>query len=387
MAASSGQNPLSSTAYNTASLPITVNLGSSDSDTFHYDQYTNRLLSYSFAINGQSLVGNLTWNALGTLGSLAITDPFNATNAQTCNYTHDDLLRISSDNCGSVWSQTFSYDAFGNIVKSGSSSFGAQYSYATNRMTMIGSSIPTYDLNGNVTNDFLNTFSWDANNRPIMADSVSLTYDAGGRMVEQGRSGTYTQIVYAPSGTKLALMNGSALQRGYVPLTGGSMAVYNSSGLAYYRHSDWIGSSRFASTPTRAMYFDGAYAPFGEVYAQAGTPDESFTGMSQDTASSMYDFPTREYGTQGRWTSPDPAGIASTNPGDPQSWNRYAYAWNRPLNLIDPSGMFTCTYLDDSGTGVEENDPNSSPDECSSTGGFPGVYDQTAYVYGDDSLF
>jgi len=337
-----GQNPLSSTAYNVASLPTAVNLGSSDGDSFTYDPNTNRMTGYTFSVNGGSVVGNLTWNPLGTLGKLAITDTFNSSDTQNCNYAHDDLVRVASANCGSVWSQTFSYDAFGNINKSGSSSFGATYSTSTNHMTMIGSSTPSYDSNGNVTNDFLNTYAWDANGRPVTVDTVGITYDALGRMVEQNRSGVYTEIVYTPSGAKFALMTGSSLQKGFVPLTGGSMAVYNSSGLAYYRHSDWLGSSRFASTPSRAMYFDGAYGPFGEPYAQDGATDLSFTGQNQDTAANVYDFPAREYGIQGRWPSPDPAGIASAQPSDPQTWNRYAYARNDPLALVDPTGEDSC---------------------------------------------
>jgi RHS repeat-associated protein len=159
-------------------------------------------------------------------------------------------------------------------------------------------------------------------------------------MVEQNRSNVYSQIVYAPSGGKLAIMSGQTLQKAFVPLSGGSVAVYNSSGLAYYRHSDWVGSSRFASTPARALYFDGAYAPFGENYAQTGTTDLSFTGMNQDTVSNLFDFPAREYnGIHGRWPSPDPAGIGSLHPGDPQSLNRYAYVRNNPLRLTDPSGL------------------------------------------------
>jgi RHS repeat-associated protein len=178
---------------------------------------------------------------------------------------------------------------------------------------------------------------------------VGVTYDALGRMVEQNRGGAYTQVVYAPSGAKLALMNATTLQKAFVPLTGGSLAVYNSSGLEYYRHPDWIGSSRFASTPSRTMFSDAAYAPFGESYAQSGTLDLSFTGMNQDTHSNVYDFPAREYGIQGRWPSPDPAGLASVNPADPQSWNRYAYVRNSPLMLTDPTGMDTSAdfaYMD-----------------------------------------
>ncbi|MGB6843298.1 MAG: hypothetical protein WBE09_00255, partial [Candidatus Acidiferrales bacterium] len=110
-------------------------------------------------------------------------------------------------------------------------------------------------------------------------DGVTVAYDALGRMVERS-NGAYTQIVYTPSGAKLAILSGSTLQKAFVPLPGGSAAVYTASGLAYYRHSDWLGSSRFASTPSRAMYYDGAYGPFGELYAQTGTTDVSFTGMN-----------------------------------------------------------------------------------------------------------
>ena len=249
------------------------------------------------------------------------------------------MTRIASANCGSVFSQTFSYDAFGNLSKSGTISFQPTYSTATNHITQIGSTTPTYDANGNITSDGTHSYSWDAAGRPVTIDGVNLTYDALGSMVEQNRSGAYTEIVYGPHGGKLAFMTGQTLQKAFVPLAGGAVAVYTSSGLAYYRHSDWLGSSRFASTPTRTMYSDEAYAPFGEPYAQSGTPDLSFTGMNQDTISGLYDFPAREYATQGRWPSPDPAGIASVFPTDPQTWNRYAYVRNTPLHLFDPSGM------------------------------------------------
>ncbi len=341
--ASSGQNPLSTTSYNTASEPLTVNFGSSDSDSFTYDPNSNRMTKYTFSVNSQQVVGTLTWNSIGTLETLGITDAFNSTNAQTCTYAHDDISRLASDSCtGSGWSQTFTYDAFGNINKSGTQSFQPNYSSSTNHMTSIGSYTPTYDANGNVTADSLNSYAWDSNGHPVTVDGVGATYDALGRMVEQNKSGTYYEIVYSPPGTKLAIMQGTTLQKAFVPLTGGTMAVYNSSGLAYYRHSDWLGSSRLASTTTRTVYYDGAYGPFGEQYANSGTTDLSFTGMNQDTASNVYDFPAREYGIQGRWPSPDPAGLGAVDPSTPQSWNRYAYVLNSPLNLADATGLDPC---------------------------------------------
>jgi len=156
-------------------------------------------------------------------------------------------------------------------------------------------------------------------------------------MVEQNRSGAYSEIVYAPTADKIEIMNGQSQTKAFVPLPGGAVAEYGAG--TVYRHSDHLGSSRFASTLARTMYFDGAYAPFGEPYAQTGTTDLSFTGMNQDTVSNLYDFPAREYGIQGRWASPDPAGLAAADLTDPQSWNRFSYVRNTPTNLIDPVGM------------------------------------------------
>jgi RHS repeat-associated protein len=159
-------------------------------------------------------------------------------------------------------------------------------------------------------------------------------------MVEQARGTNYTEIVYSPTGGKLALMTAQTLQKAFVPLPGGTTAVYTS-GLAYYRHSDWLGSSRFASTPSRTKYFDVAYAPYGEDYADSGTLDLNFTGQNQDTVTGLYDFMHREYHpVAGRWIQPDPAGLGASDPANPQTWNRYAYVTNNPLNATDPLGLW-----------------------------------------------
>src|SRR5439155_3346457 len=147
-------------------------------------------------------------------------------------------------------------------------------------------------------------------------------------------------------GRKLAIMNGwQNLVQGFIPLPGGASAVDTPGVLpAYYRHGDWLGSSRLATNPTQTqpatVYSDGAYAPFGESYSGSGATDLNFTGQNQDSASGLYDFLYRKYSpAQGRWISPDPAGLAAANPSSPQSWNRYAYVGNRPLNSIDPLGL------------------------------------------------
>jgi RHS repeat-associated protein len=343
--ASAGQNPVAGTGYNHASLPTSMTLGSNDSDSLTYDPNTNRMTQFQATVNSQSLTGTLSWNPVGTLASLSIVDALNSTDTQNCTFGHDDLIRVASASCGTIWGQNFAYDAFGNVsksVQSGSNgtSFQPQYSASTNRMTSLPSFTPTYDLDGNLTKDPQHQYSWNSEGRPVTIDTVTLTYDALNRMVEQGTGSSYQQIVYDPLGEKFALMNGQSLTKAFAPLPDGGIAAYTSSGLAYYRHPDWLGSSRLASTPARGLYADTAYAPFGEQYAQSGTADPSFTGQNQDTASNLFDFLYREQSPiQGRWISPDAAGLRAVSTTNPQSWNRYAYVLNNSLVLIDSLGL------------------------------------------------
>src|SRR4051794_10780221 len=110
-------------------------------------------------------------------------------------------------------------------------------------------------------------------------------------------------------------MLGQTFAEGRVALPGGGRAVYSSSGLTSYWHPDWLGSSRVESTPSRAVSADAAFAPYGEIYVQSGSIDHMFTNYSyQDTATDMDDFMFREYhSSQGRWISPDPAGLAAVD--------------------------------------------------------------------------
>jgi RHS repeat-associated protein len=114
---------------------------------------------------------------------------------------------------------------------------------------------------------------------------------------------------------------------------------------------------RVGSSTTGSFLHSMAYAPFGELYAQGGS-----TWFGNFTAQGEYysDFAYRRYATQGRWASPDPAGLAAANP---QSWNHHAYVMNNPLALTDPSGLDPCQGAnvfpfsqDDNGTGIFTQD-------------------------------
>ncbi len=142
-------------------------------------------------------------------------------------------------------------------------------------------------------------------------------------------------------------MNAQSVARGFVPLPGGVKAVYNPS-LTTYRVPDWQGSIRIGSNYNRAYIFSVAFAPFGEQYDRGGSwPVEfTFAGNDNETTTNTnpeYDALYRKVHTsQGRWVSPDPAGLAAVDPSNPQTWNRYAYVLNNPLSFIDSLGLETC---------------------------------------------
>jgi RHS repeat-associated protein len=188
-------------------------------------------------------------------------------------------------------------------------------------------------------------------------NSTTTIYDAFNRLVEMQTPSGNTQIVYAPDGFKFAYMNGQTIEKYIAPLTAGMQAVYTAATPAppaYWRHADWLGSSRLASSAQQTVYYDGMYAPFGEPYGESGTLDRSFTGQNQDLADGIYDFPLRQYDPgQGRWLVPDPAGLGAVDMTNPQTWNRYAYVGNNPLNAIDPKGLHFCASDDYSCQGMD----------------------------------
>ncbi|HEV2861440.1 MAG TPA: RHS repeat-associated core domain-containing protein [Pyrinomonadaceae bacterium] len=94
------------------------------------------------------------------------------------------------------------------------------------------------------------------------------------------------------------------------------------------------------------------YLPFGEdvpasVGMRAQTPGYSeadgarrkYAGMERDDSTGMSHTLWREYDPlPARWTAPDPYS-GSMSPADPQSFNRYAYCDNDPVNHTDPTGL------------------------------------------------
>ena len=95
------------------------------------------------------------------------------------------------------------------------------------------------------------------------------------------------------------------------------------------------------------------YLPFGEelysgtggrTLAQGYTGDDvrqKFTGYEMDSETGLnYAQARYQSPVQGRFTSVDPM-LGSAGVTSPQSWNRYSYCLNNPVNSTDPTGMMT----------------------------------------------
>ena len=311
------------TGYNTAGQPNQVQMvgGSTGSfETFTYDGNSGRMTqwqSYNSGVN-KSQTGALSWNQDSTLKTLAITDSYSAAdNNLNCAFGYDDLTRLISGNCSPTWAQTFSYDVFGNITKSGNVNYNPGYNSNNRALSS------TYDSAGNTLNDGSNTYAYDARSRPMTVGSVQVLYDAFGRTVEYNNSGTYTQWVYDPQGEKLAGMTGQSLRFYLVPLAGGVKAIFNSSGLWFYRHSDWLGSSRLGLDTNGNLYSRKPLRRSAKrmprlVWPIAPLPVRLRMLLTGPTA--IYDFMFRQHSaSQGRWLVPDP-----------RAWQRRIQLTHRP---------------------------------------------------------
>ncbi len=339
--------PVSGITYNTASQPTGLNTACNPTCSqisYLYDPNTLRMTQYSVPLTNGLLSGKPTWNPNGSLQKLVVSDPANPPDSQTCTYSADDLGRLASVNCGSTWAQTFGYDPLGNITKSGSLVWNPGYTTSTNHYASGSGS--TYDTNGNLTSDGSNTYTWDAEGKPLSTsgpitggNTWQFLYDAFGHKAEWAVNGTYRDS-FVTLGKFKMMAAGQTADYSEYPLPGGSVYSVNG-GATGYQIADWQGTIRAFYTLGGTLSSSGAHAPFGEYYSSLGNV-LGYTGQTSlhdDKINGTYYFPERDYRAgQGRWLSPDPAGMGAVDPTDPQSWNRYAYVGNSPLNRIDPQG-------------------------------------------------
>ncbi|HEY9402809.1 MAG TPA: BPSL0067 family protein [Pyrinomonadaceae bacterium] len=276
-------------------------------------------------------------------------------------FSYDTLNRLAqvserrADNGQAAWQSTYGYDRFGNRYQHPAENQNslfytpveeADVDRATNRIVTPTPTTPgmEYDHAGRVTRDTKfrqKRYAYDANGRMTWAanldDSGATTavYDGLGQRVQTMYAGQPRTMVYDISGKVVA-------EYGAAEADGGGLR---------YVFMDQQGSTRAVLDAQGQVKARRDYAPFGEdvgaVGTRSGVPGYNGTDETrQQYAQTERDKETgldhtwwRKYdNAAGRWTSPDPSN-GSMNISEPQSFNRYAYVDNDPVNFIDPSGL------------------------------------------------
>ena len=88
----------------------------------------------------------------------------------------------------------------------------------------------------------------------------------------------------------------------------------------------------------------------------AGSNYPFLTSYERDNETGLDYAQARYYAsTQGRFTSVDPLRASATT-GNPQTFNRYAYALNSPTNVTDSSGMLSINMTSACGQWCQNSD-------------------------------
>jgi RHS repeat-associated protein len=216
---------------------------------------------------------------------------------------------------------------------------------AANQLTQKAGTTFTYDLNGNLTNDGVNTYTWNARNQLVSMSGPGLTasfqYDAFGRRVRKTINGTSTDYLYDGANAVQELSSGTPSAN---MLTGGLDNVFTRTDSAGTRTllTDGLNSTLALTDSSGVLQTQYTYEPFGKATSSGATSNNSsqYTGREND-GTGLYYYRARYYSPNlQRFISEDPIGFLG---GDA---NLYAYAANSPTNFIDPSGQWLDTLID-----------------------------------------
>ena len=293
-------------------------------------------------------------------------------------YTYDAWGRLNTaltagDASYPQWGLSETYDRYGNRrcqnVTAGSGPYVACMNYTNNQPPGY-----TFDAAGNMITEPLNpvnNYGYDARNRMTSSagngGTATYTYDDNDDRVQKSISGgTSTVYIYSGDEDIAEYDNGAAPgspSREYVYGNSQLLTQIDSSGTHYF-HQDQL-SPRLITDSTGAVTGQQGHFPFGEPwYSSNGSGEWVFTTYQRNSENGLDYALARFYDSRvASFCSADPI---EGRPGDPQSWNRYAYGGNDPIDITDPNGQSWWAWLIDAIIGaaaviLPEVDPGLLP--------------------------
>jgi RHS repeat-associated protein len=399
----SGENQLfaENLRYNVNGQLIHLERGNGVVTDYTYDPAQAYRLTNILTSNSEAILQNInyTYDAVGNI--LNITDNASTDLARSATYEYDDLNRLSSTTVSylnipnSNYSQSFSYDAIGNIL---SNSALGEYSYELanpQQLSSVGSQNFVYDNVGNLLTDSQKTLTWDWRSRLQKSqnfgteDFTNYEYDHQNQRLAKITKTQRLDIepdlepipiiaaaVSTPLPPPIDLPNEITLNeehyvdqyfeknlqtgdfKAHIFLNGQKIATINNNNAPYYIISDHLNSSSILVDDAGNIAEVSDYRPFGsEAYSNTIIDldnDYNFTGKETDEESSLQYFGARYMDNNiGRFVSVDPAVLAfgdgkefkdkydrslEFHLSNPQNLNAYSYVTNNPLRYTDPDG-------------------------------------------------
>ena len=271
-------------------------------------------------------------------------------NGMSTSYAYDVASRLANMThngpSGLIEGLAYTYDSAGNRTSLARANATASllpnavasstYDAANEQISFAGATL-TYDQNGNLTNDGMNSYSWDARNRLAGISggaTASFSYDSLGRRISKAIGGEAAQFAYDGNDI-IAEIKGGTVGTTYLrSLNIDEMFGFLRQDGSYFSIYDGLGSTLALTNQAGTPAVQYTYEPFGKT--QSSDPSFvspfQFTGREND-GTGFYYYRFRYYfPVLHRFSSEDPLGFLA-------GFNVYRYVLNNPLLFSDPFGL------------------------------------------------
>lgn len=268
-------------------------------------------------------------------------------------YTYDILNQLIKEEYSYGLTISYTYDELGNRtsktkVQNGST-LTTDYSYnAANQMKSAGDKTYNVNVDGNVTNDGVFQFVWNALDQLIEVKSLAGATIATYRYDEIGRR-IYSKDIngetyYRYNGlTNQVLFEENAngeIKKAYSYDDNGHLLTMTYQGTTYYYLTNYRGDVLALTDTIGQVVAEYTYDAWGNILTQIGTLAKA---NPYRYAGYRYEEDTQLYYLMARYYNPSTGGFLSLDPlrGDkmnPIAMNGYNYANNNPVMIVDPDG-------------------------------------------------